>query len=60
MMQSGGMGMAGSVAVLALFWVAIAGVSLAAWIFVLVTMWRAMKAHESIAQSLRKMADRQA
>lgn len=28
------------------------------WIFFLVAAWRAMKAHESVAESLRKIADR--
>jgi hypothetical protein len=28
------------------------------WIFFLVAVWRAMKAHESVAESLRKIAER--
>ena len=35
------------------------GVTLAGWVFLLVTAWRGMKAHESLAESLRKIADRQ-
>jgi hypothetical protein len=30
------------------------------WIFLLVAAWRGMKADESIAESLRKLADKQA
>jgi hypothetical protein len=31
----------------------------AGWIFFLVAMWRAMKAHESIAGSLKKIAEKE-
>jgi len=29
------------------------------WIIMLIAVWRAMKAHESIAESLRKIAEKQ-
>lgn len=32
---------------------------LATWIIILVVIWRAMKAHESIAESLRQIADKE-
>ena len=31
---------------------------LATWIFTLIIMWRAMKAHESISESLRHIAQK--
>jgi hypothetical protein len=30
----------------------------AAWILLFVILWRAMKAHESVAESLKRIADR--
>ncbi len=34
------------------------GGMIAGWIFFLVAIWRGMKAHESVAESLRKIADK--
>lgn len=34
------------------------GGMVAGWIILLVAVWRGMKAHESVAESLRRMADK--
>jgi hypothetical protein len=36
------------------------GVGIAGYVVFLVAAWRGMKAHESVAESLRKIADKQA
>jgi hypothetical protein len=58
MMSPGGMGAAMG-GILVLFWLVLMGGMVVAWIFFLVAVWRGMKAHESIAASLKRMADRQ-
>jgi hypothetical protein len=35
------------------------GGAIAGWIVFLMAAWRGMKAHESVAESLRKIADKQ-
>ena len=42
-----------------LVWLLMMGVGFAGWIILLVAVWRGMKAHESIATSMKQIADRQ-
>ena len=41
-----------------LIWLAIVGGMIIGWIIFLVAVWRGMKAHESIARSVERIADR--
>jgi len=54
--------MAGGVGVIffVLIWLLIMGTMIVAGIIFLIAVWRGMKAHESIADSLRRIADKQA
>jgi hypothetical protein len=52
-MQSSGPG-----AMAFLVWLIMMGGMIAGWIVFLMAAWRGMKAHESIAESLRKIADK--
>jgi hypothetical protein len=58
-MQSGP-GMAGvGIFVFVLIYIVIFSAVIIGWIFFLVAVWRAMKAHESVAVSLRIIAEKQ-
>ena len=41
-----------------IIWLLMMGTMLIGWVLVLVAIWRAMRAHESIADSLEKIAER--
>jgi hypothetical protein len=45
------------ISILAVWFPAILGLS--AWIITLIVVWRAMKAHESIAKSLHRIAEKE-
>lgn len=54
-MQHGVGGMVGGL-IFFVVWLGLMGCMLAGWVAVLIALWRGMKAHESIAASLRAIA----
>jgi len=57
MVQSMGPGFAMG-GIIILFWLVVMLGIVAGWVIFLVSMWRGMKAHESIAESLRRIAEK--
>jgi hypothetical protein len=41
-----------------IFWLFMMGGMIVGWIFFLVAMWRGMKAHESVAESLKQIVQK--
>jgi hypothetical protein len=41
-----------------LLWLGLVGGMLVGWVFALIAIWRAMKAHESIAESVRRISEK--
>jgi len=57
--MSPGMEMTAMGGIIILFWLFLMIGMVAGWVIFLVAVWRGMKAHESVAESLRKIAAKQ-